>query len=131
MKLLVTLLLIAGAHFALTANLPAPAGKEWILWPFAADTQAVLQPMGEGIDSFTKLLSGVAGACFLAAILSLFGWLLPAEWWSLLVGIAAVSSLGLYLLYLGPWTILPIVIDLFLLWGVFVARWSAAMLRGA
>lgn len=131
MKFLVTLLLLAGAHFALTATMPAQMGKGWILWPFAADSQAVLGLAGEGITNATKLLSVIAGACFLAAILALFGLIIPAEWWGVLVGIASVSSLALYLLYLGPWTILPIVVDIFLLWGIFVAHWSAAMLRGA
>lgn len=131
MKFLVTLLLLAGAHFALTANVPAPAGKEWILWPFAADSQAVLHLSGDGIANFTKLLSVIAGVCFLAAIMALFGWVFPAEWWGALVGIGSITSVALYLLYLGPWAILPIAIDLFLLWGIFMARWSTAMLRGA
>ena len=131
MKFLVTLLLLVGAHFALTANIPAPTGKEWILWPFATDSQAVLHLTGEGVASFTKLLSVIASVCFLAAVMALFGWAFPAEWWGALVGIGSTTSLILYLLYLSPWAILPIAVDLFLLWGIFVARWSAAVLHGA
>lgn len=130
MKFLVTLLLLAGAHFALTANVPAPAGKEWILWPFATDSQAILHLAGDGVTNFTKLLSVIAGVCFLAAIMALFGWVFPAEWWGILVGIGSIASLALYLLFLGPWAIIPIIIDLFLLWGLFFAQWTAAMLRG-
>lgn len=131
MKFFVTLLLLAGAHFALTANVPAPAGKEWILWPFAIDSQAILHLTGGGIANFTKLLSAIAGVCFLAAIMALFGWVFPADWWGVLVAIASITSLALYLLFLGPWAIIPIIIDLFLLWGVFFTHWFAAMLRGA
>lgn len=130
MRLLITLLLLAGAHFALTANVPASAGKDWVFWPFAADSQAVLGLTGEGIGNITKLLSVIAGVCFVAALLALFGLIIPAEWWGVLVGIASVASLALYLLYLGPWAILPIIIDIFLLWGIFVVRWSAAAFRG-
>jgi hypothetical protein len=130
MKFLITLLLLAGAHFALTATMPAKMGKGWFLWPFAADSQAVLGLTGEGAMNITKLLSVIAGVCFLAALMALFGLIIPTEWWGVLVGMASVSSLALYLLHLGPWAVLPIVIDIFLLWGIFVARWSAAVLRG-
>ncbi|MBK8905296.1 MAG: hypothetical protein IPM53_29205 [Anaerolineaceae bacterium] len=130
MRILITLLLLAGAHFALTATMPAPTGKDWVFWPFAADSHAVLGLAGEGVSNLTKLLSVIAGVCFLAALLALFGLLIPAEWWGVLVGIASVASLALYLLYLGPWLVLPIAIDIFLLWGIFVVRWSAVGLRG-
>lgn len=130
MKFLITLLLLAGAHFALTANVPAPTGKNWVFWPFAADSQAVLGLAGEGVKNITKLLSVIAGVCFLAGLLALFGLIIPAELWGVLVGIASVASLALYLLYFGPWAILPIIIDIFLLWGIFIVRWSAAGLRG-
>lgn len=130
MKFLITLLLLAGAHFALTASVPAPTGKNWVFWPFATDSHAVLGLAGDGVSSITKLLSVIAGVCFLAALLALFGLLIPAEWWGVLVGIGSIASLALYLLYLGPWAILPIVIDIFLLWGIFVVRWSVAAFRG-
>ena len=131
MRLLIAFLLLLGAHFALTANVPAPAGQGWIFWPFAADSQAVLGFTGEGISNMTKLLSAIAGICFLAALLALFGLLIPAEWWGVLVGIAAASSLILYVLYFDPWAILPLAIDIFLLWGVLIPHWSVASLHGA
>lgn len=131
MRYLVALLLLLGAHFALTANVPAPIGKAWFFWPFAADSQAVLGLTGDGINNMTRLLSVFAGVCFLAALLALFGLLLPAEWWAVLVGIAATSSLILYIFYFGPWAILPVAIDIFLLWGIFIPHWSVASLSGA
>jgi hypothetical protein len=106
--LLITLLLLAGAHFALTANVPAPGGKDWVFWPFAADSQAVWGLTGEGVRNITKLLSVIAGVCFVTALLALFCLIIPAEWWGAFVGIASVASLVLYLLYLGPWVVLPI-----------------------
>lgn len=131
MRILITLLLLLGAHFALTANVPAPTGRGWVFWPFAADSQAVLGLTGVGVSQATKLLSVIAGVCFLLALLAMFGLVVPAEWWGVLVGIAAASSLILYSLYLGPRAILPILIDAFLLWGILVPHWSIASLRGA
>lgn len=131
MRLFVALLLLLGAHFAMTATIPAPAGRGWFFWPFAADSQAVLGRTGNGINTATKLLSLVAGVCFLAALVALFGLLIPAEWWGVLVGIAAAASLILYILYFGRWAILPITIDLFLLWGLLIPHWSVASLHGA
>ena len=130
MRFLIILLLLAGALFALTATVPAPARKNWVFWPFAADSQAVFGLAGEGIDTVTKLLSVIAGVCFVAAVLALFGLLIPAELWGVFVGVASIASLVLYLLYLGPRVMLPIVIDIFLLWGIFVVHWLVAGLRG-
>jgi hypothetical protein len=130
MRYLIALLLLLSAHFALTANVPASAGQEWIFWPFSADSRAVLGLTGDGVNNITKLLSVIAGACFLAALLALFGLIIPAEWWGVLVGIAATSSLILYTLYFGLWAVLPIAIDSFLLWGIFIPHWSVANLSG-
>ena len=130
MRFLITLLLLTGAHFALTANVPAAAGKGWVFWPFAVDSQAVFGLSGEGISNVTKLLSVTAGVCFGAALMALFGLIIPAELWGVFVGVASIASLALYLLYLGPRAVLPIAIDIFLLWGIFVVRWSAASLGG-
>lgn len=130
MRFLITLLLLAGAHFALTANVPAPAGKRWVFWPFAADSQALFGLSGERISNVTKLLSVTAAVCFGAALMALFGLIIPAELWGVFVGIASVASLVLYILYLSPRAVLPIAIDIFLLWGIFIVRWSAAGLGG-
>ncbi len=131
MLILIALLLLFGAHFALTANVPAPAGRGWVFWPFATDSQAVLGLTGVGVSQATRLLSVIAGVCFLLALLAMFGLVVPAEWWGVLVGIAAAASLILYSLYLSPRAILPILIDAFLLWGILVPHWSVASLHGA
>ncbi|MCL4869788.1 MAG: hypothetical protein KJ063_12545 [Anaerolineae bacterium] len=131
MRILIPLLLLLGAHFALTANVPAPAGRGWVFWPFATDSQAIFGLTGVGVSQVSKLLSVIAGVCFLLALLAMFGLVIPAEWWGVLVGIAAASSLILYSLYLSPRAILPILIDAFLLWGILVPHWSVASLYGA
>ncbi len=39
MRTIVIILLILGAHFSLTANVLARAGKAMLYWPFADDTK--------------------------------------------------------------------------------------------
>lgn len=130
MRFIIILLLLVGAHFALTANAPAAAGQAWFLWPFAADSKPAVTFLGSTGSTITHLLSVIAGASFLAAVLSLFGWIVPAEWWLTLVVVAAVSSIALYVLYFGLWAILPMAVDVLLLWGVLAQHWSVAELRG-
>lgn len=131
-RILVAILLLVGAHFSLTANVPAENGRAWLAWPFAADTRPALKILPEeAARPLTSLLSVVAGACFVGAAMSLFGLMVPASWWRPLVVTAAVSSALLYLLYIGPLALLPLVIDALLLWGVLVWGWTVAGLRGS
>jgi hypothetical protein len=134
MRIVVIVLLLLGAQFVLTAFAPAAAGKAWLLWPFAEDSKPWLNAIGglpkEGGSAVTPLLAGIAGLCFLAAVLALLGWFVPSDWFRPLVLAATVAALLLNGLYLGIWAIAPIVIDLVLLWGVFFQSWSVTALRG-
>jgi hypothetical protein len=134
MRIIVALLLLLGAQFSLTAFAPTAAGRAWLLWPFAADVQPVLSGIGglpqQSGSVLTPLLAGVSGLGFLAAALGLFGWGIPATWWLPAVVVATTASIALHILYIGLWALLPLAVDLAVLWGVFVWRWSAAMPRG-
>ena len=126
MRYVILILLLLAAHFSLTPFAPAPVGKGTFYWPFAADSKPWLAGIG-GLPQqsgrvITPLLAGLAGACFLAAALSLLGWVVPANWWMPLVLTASVASGLLYVLYLGPWSLLPIALDAVLLCGVFLQR---------
>ena len=135
MLYLVIILLVLGAHFNLTAFAPTQPGKGWILWPFAADSKPALSPSTKAFalpsagGAVTALLAGVAGLGYLASILALLGWLIPASWWPALPVTAATASILLYLLYLSRWSILPILIDLLVLAGVLLLGWTAVGLR--
>jgi len=133
-RILVLVLLLLGAHFSLTPFAPAQAGKARFYWPFAADSRSILSRVG-GLPSqsgsiVTPLLGGLAGLCFLAAVPALFSVVVPASWWPFLVAVGSVASILLYVLYLGPNSLLPIAIDLVLLWGVLIQHWTVAALRG-
>lgn len=132
MKVLVTFLLFLAAHFSATPFAPAPAGTSKFYWPFAADSKSWLTAIG-GLPTsggiVTSLLAGVAALGFIAALLALFGWLVPANWFTPLIIAAAVASILLYTLHFGSFALLPIALDLILLWGVLARGWSVAGLE--
>lgn len=130
MRIIVIVLLFFGAHFSMTANLPTLAGKAWLMWPFAVDSKPLLKLSKPLLGTITRLLSALAAAGFIAALLSLLGWLVPASWCVPLTVFSSVASFLLYVLYFGRWAVLPILIDLVLLWGVFSQGWTPASLGG-
>lgn len=130
MRITVIVLLFFGAHFSMTANLPTQAGKAWLMWPFAVDSQPLLKLSRPLLGTITRLLSALAAVGFVVALLSLLGWLVPASWCVSLTVFSSVASFLLYVLYFGRWAVLPIPIDLVLLWGVFSQGWTPASLSG-
>jgi len=135
MRYVVTVLLLVGAHFSLTAFAPAAEGKRWAGWPFGVDSKSVLSVLG-GLPrqggAITALLAGVAGLGFLAAVVGLlFGVIVPADYWRALVTVSAAASILLYALYFGPLSLLPIALDVVILWGAWSRGWSMSGLRGS
>ncbi len=136
MRIIVLVLLLFGVQFSATAFAPASAGKGWILWPFAVDSKSLLgfvggvpQQTGAGFTPILAVLAGLSTLGFLAAAASLFRILVPANWWPILVPASVILSLLLHILYIGPLTILPILVDGVLLWGVIIQHWSVISLR--
>ena len=133
MRYLVLALLLVSAHFALTPFAPSPAGSAKFYWPFATDSKpwvgfAGALPAQSGL--LTALLAGLAGLGLLLAAMGLFWNGIPAAWWPAIVVVSAVASILLYALYFGAWALLPLVLDLALLWGVLLRHWTVAGLRG-
>jgi hypothetical protein len=135
MRFVVLVLLLLGAHFCLTAFAPAQAGRAWVLWPFAADSKPVFAFVGglpaQSGSAWTPLLAGMAGLAFLLAAAGLFGLVIPTGWWSTLVLIGVTSSLLLNAAYFSGNAIVPLLVDLTLLWGVWLQHWTVAGLRAA
>ena len=133
MKILVIFLLILAAHFNATPFAPAPAGAAKFYWPFAADSKSWLAAIG-GLPAsggiVTSLLAGVAALGFIAALLALFGWLVPANWFTPAILTASIASVLLYVLYFGALSLLPLALDAILLAGVYTWHWSVAGLKG-
>lgn len=104
-------------------------------WPFAHDSKPILNNIGGllkvGESIVTSLLGAVAGLSFLAAVITLFGWVIPAYLWPVLVIVGALASILLYILYFGIYSLVPIAIDAVLLWGVLVQHWTVSGLRSS
>jgi len=131
MRYIVAVLMLLAAHFSLTSLVPGAAGKAMFYWPWATDSKPRIGlPKGSLNIVLPRLLSVIAGAAFIGAFLSLFGLLIPATWWAPLLLAGIIASLLLFLMYLGPLAILPILIDAVLLCGLLVFHWTAAGLRG-
>lgn len=126
MRWLVFILLLLGTLFCLSYFFPATAEKAGLLWPFATDSK----PIVDFVSSITPaILAGIADLFFLTAIVGLFSEVVPTNWWPVFVIVATIASLLLYTLYFGDRMIVPVLVDLVLLWGVLTKRWSAGVLR--
>ena len=128
LRKVVLLILIIAALFNLTVFFPAP--EAWPLQPFGVETTSWL---GFGLSEapgslIAPLLGGIAALGFIAAALSLFGFIFPRHWFGGLVVGAALSSLLLFSLFLNVMGLLPIVLSLFMLYGIFSRNWSVANL---
>jgi hypothetical protein len=75
--------------------------------------------------------AGLASIAFIIAIASLWGIVIPSTWMQPAAVVGAVSSMALFLIYLSPLSIVPLLADLAVLWGVFVADWTPQTLTGS
>jgi len=119
MRTLSVILLLFGLHFAGTVFVPGATAK--IYWPFGENSRPLVKGIGglpkQGGSVAAALLGGLAVLGFLAALLALFGVLVPAEWFRVLVIGASIAALLLHVLFFSPVLILPLLLDLVLLVG--------------
>jgi len=120
----ILVLLLLGAHLNLTALVPAAAGQGpppwWVggglLWPFFLDTATLLSEGGLR-DVMTPILGIGAAVCLLLAAGALLGWVVPRAWFRGLVVAGAVMSIVLQVVWISGWAVLPLAVDLALLWA--------------
>lgn len=97
----------------------------------AADTRSWLPFIGglpaQSGSIVTPILAGIAGLALLAAAASLLGWLVPVTWFRPLVIAAGAASILLYVLYIGPFAILPLALDALILWVLLSQTGSNAL----
>ena len=136
-KVVSILVLLLAAQLNLTALVPAAPGQApppWftgggLLWPFFSDTSTLL-PAGGVRDALTPILGVTAALCFLVAVAALLGWFVPASWFSASVVAGSVVSIVLQVIWISGWAILPLLLDVLLLWSVLILRVAVESLRG-
>lgn len=124
LRYVVVLILVIAALFNLTVFFPAP--EAWPLQPFGVETTSWL---GFGLmeapgSLVAPLLGGLGALAFVAAALSLVGFLFPQHWFGGLVVGGALCTLLLFGLFLNVMGLLPIVLSLFMLYGVLSRNWT-------
>lgn len=130
-------LLLLAPQLNLTALVPLQPGGTpppwWVggrlIWPFAVETHTLVPP-GELLNALTPLLGIASGTCFLLAAAALLRWVVPPGWFPWLIVAGAVFSIVLQVIWFSGWAVLPLLLDLALLWAVFGMHVTVAGLRG-
>lgn len=143
LRIAATALIFFAWHFPTTFFVPsgAPNEKGWIVWPFGQQTRPALDaftgvlapnvPTAMSAPTVALAAAGIASLALIVAAAALWGIVVPATWWQPALVIGASASLVLFLVYLSPLALIPLIVDLVLLWGVFAQGWSVATFAGA
>jgi len=136
LRIVVTILLIVAWHFPTTFFVPqdAPNDRGWLIWPFGRASTPVWDGLQGSVapsslmtvtsPTLAMALAGIASLAFILAIASLWGIVVPSVWLQPAAVIGSVSSIALFLIYLSPLSIVPLIADAAVLWGVLVASWT-------
>jgi hypothetical protein len=139
----VTILLIVAWHFPTTFFVPqdAPSDRGWLIWPFGKASTPVLDGLQGAIapsslsampsPTLAMVLAGIASLAFVVAIASLWGIVMPTEWWRPAALVGSISSIVLFVIYLSPLSIVPLIAEIAVLWGVLIADWTPQSLAGS
>ena len=137
MWIVILVLLLLGAQLNLTVLVPLQPGDVpppwWVggrlLWPFAVETPTLLPP-GDLLNAVTPILGILSGILFLLAAAALLRWIVPASWFRWLIVAAALLSIVLQVIWFSGWAVLPLLVDVALLWAVFGQQITVDSLRG-
>jgi hypothetical protein len=141
-KIAITVLLIAAWHFPTTFFVPGgpPNEKGWLVWPFGRQSgplfdglQGAIAPSSPVVTStptVALVAAGIASLAFLVALASLWGIVVPADFWRPAAIVGGVSSVVLFVIYLGPWAVVPLAVDAVVLWGIFAQGWTHTAVTG-
>lgn len=144
LRIAFTLLLFLAWHFPTTFFVPAgsPYEKGWLVWPFGQQSRPVLDAIAGSViapasptvttnPSVALAAAGIASLAFIVAAGSLWGIVIPGSWFQPAVTVGAVSSVILFVVYMSPLALIPLAVDVVLLWGVATQGWSVPQLVGA
>jgi len=141
-RIVVTVLLMVAWHFPTTFFAPATAPNEhgWLVWPFGRASTPAFEgltgaiapstPAALGSPTIAMAAAGFASLAFIVAIAGLWGIVIPADWWRPAAIVGALSSIVLFSIYLSPLSVIPMLVDAAVLWGVVVSGWTTESLTG-
>ena len=135
MWILILVLLLLGAQLNLSGIVPLQVGDSaapwWVggrlLWPFAVETRTLLH--GDVLNTLTPILAITSAIFFLLAAAALLRWRVPGQWFSWLIVAGAICSIVLQVIWFSGWAILPLIVDIALLWAVFGQHVTVRSLR--
>jgi|SRR3990170_3913465 len=136
MWIVVLILILLGAQLNLTALVPLKVGDPtppwWVggrlIWPFGVETKTLLS--GDLLNTLTPTLGVASAVLFLMAAGALLHWWVPEGWFQWLIIGGAILSIPLQVIWFSGWAVLPILVDIALLWAVFGQHITVASLRG-
>jgi len=67
--------------------------------------------------------------CFLLATTALFRWVVPEKWFRSLIIAGVVFSIMLQSIWFTAWAVLPLLVDIILVWAVFGRQITVSGLR--
>ena len=137
MWIVMLILLLLAAQLNLTALVPLQAGGTappwWVggrlIWPFSVETHTLLPP-GDVLNTLTPILAIASALCFLLAAAALLRWVVPANWFTWLIVVGTVLSIVLQGIWISGWAVLPLLVDVALLWAIFGLHVTVGSLRG-
>ena len=134
MKWLFAALLVLQAHFAASYLVPLDREAQatfggllrWA-WPWSIGDGGLLGRIpASGEDPITGVwLAGTAALAFILAALAVMGWWVPFGWWRVLAMGGAILSLLLMVGFFGATKLVPMALDLVVLWAAITDRMSA------
>lgn len=127
MRTVVAACILLAAHFTLTIFVPGD--KALVYWPWGNNTRPVVAGLG-GLPRndvlMTSLLAWLAGLAFLLAFAALFHTIVPETWFPVLVLAGSLASIILFGLHFSAVALLPIAINVILVFGILVQHWTVA-----
>jgi hypothetical protein len=134
MKWLFAALLVLQAHFAASYLVPLDREAQgefggllrWA-WPWSIGDGGILGriPASGEYPVIGVWLAGGAVLLFILAALAVVGWWVPFGWWRIMAIGGAFLSLLLMVGFFGVTKLLPIALDLMVLWAAITERMSA------
>lgn len=99
---------------------------KWV-WPWSGGDRGLLGQVtvASGVPLSGIFIAGLAALLFVIGILAVFELWVPFNWWRVGAGGGAILSLLLMAGFFGATKVLPMVLDLVLLWAV-ITDWLSA-----